>query len=227
MKRKIMVGCILLAAFVLWTVLVCVVDVRPVGPEGSRVGFAAINTYVHDQTGVNFTLYTITDWLSLVPIVVALGFGILGLIQWCRRKSLFKVDSSVLMLGGFYVVVVAVFLFFENIVINYRPVLIEGVLEASYPSSTTMLVLYVMGSAMVQLRLRIKNLLLGRWMSVAVSAFMALMVIGRLLSGVHWLTDIIGGALLSGGLVAIYDGVVFEEKICWRIIAILDRCAIM
>lgn len=214
MKRKIMVGCILLAAFVLWTVLVCVVDVRPVGPEGSRVGFAAINTYVHDQTGVNFTLYTITDWLSLVPIVVALGFGILGLIQWCRRKSLFKVDSSVLMLGGFYVVVVAVFLFFENIVINYRPVLIEGVLEASYPSSTTMLVLCVMGSAMVQLRLRIKNLLLGRWMSVAVSAFMALMVIGRLLSGVHWLTDIIGGALLSGGLVAIYDGVVFEEKIC-------------
>lgn len=214
MKRKIMVGCILLAAFVLWTVLVCVVDVRPVGPEGSRVGFAAINTYVHDQTGVNFALYTITDWLSLVPIVVALGFGILGLIQWCRRKSLFKVDSSVLMLGGFYVVVVAVFLFFENIVINYRPVLIEDVLEASYPSSTTMLVLCVMGSAMVQLRLRIKNLLLGRWMSVAVSAFMALMVIGRLLSGVHWLTDIIGGALLSGGLVAIYDGVVFEEKIC-------------
>ena len=214
MKRKIMVGCILLAAFVLWTVLVCVVDVRPVGPEGSRVGFAAINTYVHDQTGVNFTLYTITDWLSLVPIVVALGFGILGLIQWCRRKSLFKVDSSVLMLGGFYVVVVAVFLFFENIIINYRPVLIEGVLEASYPSSTTMLVLCVMGSAMVQLRLRIKNLLLGRWMSVAVSAFMALMVIGRLLSGVHWLTDIIGGALLSGGLVAIYDGVVFEERIC-------------
>lgn len=214
MKRKIAVGCILLAAFVLWTAAVCLVDVQPIGPEGSAVGFAAVNGFVHDLTGVNMTLYVITDWLSVIPLGVVMGFAALGLRQWIQRKSLWKVDRSILSLGGFYLAVGAVFVFFEIVAVNFRPVLIDGVLEASYPSSTTMLVLYVMGSAMVQLRLRIKNLLLGRWMSVAVSAFMALMVIGRLLSGVHWLTDIIGGALLSGGLVAIYDGVVFEEKIC-------------
>jgi undecaprenyl-diphosphatase len=31
------------------------------------------------------------------------------------------------------------------------------------------------------------------------------MVAARLASGVHWLTDIIGGILLSAGLVMIYD----------------------
>ena len=212
MKRKIAVGGILLAAFVLWTVAVCVVDVQPMGPEGSAVGFAAVNGFVHQLTGVDLTLYAITDWLSVIPLGIVLGFGVLGLNQWIQRKSLFKVDGSILTLGGFYVAVAAAFLFFEKVVINYRPVLIEGALEASYPSSTTMLVLCVMRSAMVQLRLRVKNLLLRRCMCVALSVFSAFMVIGRLLSGVHWLTDIIGGILLSGGLVAVYDGVASGEK---------------
>jgi len=204
MKKKFFVGAGFLGAFVLWTVLVSLVDIRPIGPNGSRVGFAALNGFVHDLTGVNLLLYTVTDWLGLVPIAVAFGFAVLGLVQWIKRKSLLKVDGSLLVLGGFYFVVMAAEIFFEAVVINYRPTLIDGYLEASYPSSTTMLVMCVMPTAMLQLRTRIKNRVFRRWVLLLIAAFTAFMVMSRLLSGVHWLTDIIAGALLSTGLVMIY-----------------------
>ena len=206
-KKKLLTGVGFLAAFVLWTVLVSFVDVRAIGPNGSSVGFAALNGYVHERIGVNIPLYTITDWLGFVPIGVAFGFAILGLVQWVKRKSLLKVDRSLLVLGGFYVVVLAAYIFFEIVVINYRPLLIDGYLEASYPSSTTMLVMCVMPTAMMPLRARIKNRILRRCVLIAITAFTAFMAIGRLLSGVHWLSDIIGGALLSAGLVMIYASV--------------------
>ena len=196
-----------LGAFVLWTVLVSYVDVRAIGPNGSSVGFATLNGYVHDLTGVNMRLYSITDWLGLVPIGVAFGFAVLGLVQWVGRKSLFKVDRSILALGGFYIIVLAMYIFFEIVVINYRPVLIDGYLETSYPSSTTMLVMCVMPTAMMQLHARIKSDVFRRCVLISIAAFTAFMVIGRLASGVHWLTDIIGGALVSAGLVITYASV--------------------
>ena len=194
----------LLAAFVLWTVLVRLVDVQMIGPQESSVGFATLNGYVHNLTGVNMSLYVITDWLGLVPIGVAFAFAVFGLVQWVMRKSLFKVDQSILALGGFYIIVMAVYVLFEIVVINYRPTLIEGYLEASYPSSTTMLVLCVMPTAMLQFRNRIKNNIFRYCVMIAIVAFTAFMVLGRLVSGVHWITDIIGGALFSAGVVSVY-----------------------
>ena len=194
----------ILAAFILWTAAICCMDVQAIGPQQSTVGFATINQYMHDLTGVYMGLYTITDWLALVPLGFAMGFGILGLVQWIKRRQLRKVDPSILILGGFYVVVMGAYLLFEEVVINYRPVLIDGILEASYPSSTTMLVLCVMPTAMLQLRGRIKNIFLKRCVISVITAFIAFMVIARLISGVHWFTDIIGGILLSTGLVLMY-----------------------
>ena len=203
-KKMLVWGASLLAMFVLWTVLVRFVDVRAIGPEGSSVGFATLNGFVHELTGVNWLLYTVTDWLGLVPIAVAFGFAILGLVQLIKCKSLWKVDHSILALGGFYIVVMAVYVLFEMVFINYRPTLIDGYLEASYPSSTTMLVMCVMPTAMMQLRARIKNKVFSRCVMVAIAVFIAFMVIGRLVSGVHWITDIIGGALFSTAIVLMY-----------------------
>jgi undecaprenyl-diphosphatase len=154
--------------------------------------------------GVNISLYTVTDWLGLVPIGVAFGFAVLGLIQWIQRKSLVKVDYSIRALGVFYIVVIAIYVVFEMVVVNYRPVLIDGYLESSYPSSTTMLVMSVMPTAMLQFRSRIKNKTCRRCVMLVTAVFTAFMVIGRLVSGVHWITDIIGGAFVSVGLVLIY-----------------------
>ena len=205
-KRKIALafGAGLVAAFVLWTWLVCFVDVQKIGPQGSGVGFATLNGFVHSLTKTNMTLYVITDWLGLVPIAVAIGFAVLGLCQWIKRKSFLAVDRSILALGAFYIAVMAVYVLFEFVVINRRPVLIEGYLEASYPSSTTMLVSCVMPTAAMQLGDKIKNRTFRACAVVSIWVFTAFMVVGRLVSGVHWVTDIIGGLLISSGLVLIY-----------------------
>ncbi len=203
-SRLFWIGVGLLAVFVLWTVLIRFVDVEAIGPRQSSVGFATLNGYIHDLMGVNMSLYIITDWLGLVPIGIAFGFAVLGIVQCIKRKSLLKVDRSILTLGGFYIVVMAVYILFEIVVINYRPTLIDGYLEASYPSSTTILVMCVMPTAMMQLRTRIKNDLFRRCVMLTITVFITFMVIGRLVSGVHWITDIIGGALLSTAIVLMY-----------------------
>ena len=212
-KRSFCLAIVLLAMFVLWTIAVSRVDVRTIGPQESSVGFAALNGFVHNLTGVHMLLYTITDWLGLVPIALGLGFALLGLVQWIKRKHLLKVDRSILVLGGFYILVMAAYLFFESFVINYRPVLIEGILEASYPSSTTMLSLCVMPTAILQFRQRIRSPKLRRYVCGTAGAFTVFMTVGRLLSGVHWFSDIIGGILVSCGLVLLYDAIVQSERL--------------
>lgn len=201
---------ILLAAFALWTLAVQHIDVQAIGPNGSSVGFAGLNGWVHDLTGVHMGLYVLTDWLGLVPMGFVLGFAVLGLVQWMRRRKLFRVDHDILLLGGFYLLVLILYLVFETVAVNARPVLIDGRLEASYPSSTTMLVLCVMPTAMMQLRARIRNTKVRTIVLAILAVFTACMVVGRLIAGVHWFTDIIGGVLLSAGLVALYDAI--EKK---------------
>lgn len=206
-QRNLCIALFLLVSFALWSFGVGCVDLQVIGPRDSSVGFATLNGFVHKLTGVNMTLYTITDWLGLVPLCVVLAFAILGLIQLIKRRSILKVDYSILVLGGFYLVVMVAYVLFEMCVVNYRPILIEGYLEASYPSSTTMLVMCVMPTAVMQFNARIRNVWLRKCTTVIVISFTAFMVIGRLISGVHWFTDIIGGALLSAGLVMLYYSV--------------------
>ncbi len=204
-QRKFCIALCLLTAFAVWTAAVRLVDVQPIGPQESDVGFASLNRFVHDLTGVHLAFYSITDWMGLVPLGFVMGFAVLGLVQWIQRKDIRKVDYSILWLGGFYLAVMTVFVFFEEFVVNYRPVRIEGILEASYPSSTTLLVMCVMPTAGMQLRTRIGNRVFRRCTVWTINTFTAFMVIGRLLSGVHWFTDILGGILVSGGLVMLYS----------------------
>ena len=207
-KRGIISGTVLILAFVLWTLLIQTVDVQRVGVNGTNVGFAAANTWFHRLTGVHMGLYTVTDWLGLVPIAVCMGFGILGLTQWIRRKSIAKVDRDILLLGGYYILVILGYLIFEMIPINYRPILINGAMEASYPSSTTLLVLSVMPTLLFQVSRRTKEQTVRRITAAFVVLFSTFMVTGRLVAGVHWLTDIVGSVLLSAGLYSLYRAAV-------------------
>ena len=202
--RNFIVSAGLFVLFVVWTILVMTIDVKAIGPRDSAVGFATINGFFHRLTGVHFTLYNITDWLGLVPVAICFGFAILGLVQWIKRKKLCKVDYSLFVLGGFYILVMGAYILFEIVVVNRRPVVIAGYLEVSYPSSTTLLVMTVMPTALMQLRERIKRRVLNTCVSVVIVLFTIFMVVGRLISGVHWLSDIVGGALLSAGLVMLY-----------------------
>ena len=203
-NQNVLAGILLLVGFAVWTFLIQEVDVQPIGPNGSSVGFAALNGWFHQLTGVHWMLYTLTDWLGLVPIFVCLIFAGIGFVQLVQRKSLFKVDLDILLLGAYYVLVIFSYLLFEMVPINYRPVLIEGFLEASYPSSTTLLVLSVMPTLYFQAQRRLTANALRQAIRIFSVLFSAFMVIGRLVSGVHWLTDIVGAVLLSNGIFLIY-----------------------
>ena len=208
MKRKSILqnilGGAILILFVLFTWSLTFVDVQPIGPNGSSVAYATINRAVHNFFGINMTLYHITDWAGVVAIFIALDFAILGLAQWIKRKHLWKVDSSILVLGVFDIFVFGAYVFFEFHVINRRPILINGILEASYPSSTTMLAMCVFPAAMMQFQRLIKNTSIRNAVNTLCGLFTAFMVIGRLVCGVHWFTDIFGGLLFSIAMILLY-----------------------
>lgn len=210
MKRKklLLTGVLFLILFIAWTWLIQVMDVKNIGQAGTDIGFSTVNVWFHKLTGVHMRLYHITDWLGLVPLFMCMMFGVLGLIQWIKRKRILKVDFDILILGIYYLIVIACYLIFEILPINYRPIRINGFLEASYPSSTTLLVLCVMPTLKLQVKLRMRNVAVKKMIGFIASVFLVFMVIGRLVSGVHWLTDIVGAVLFSAGIFNLYKSVV-------------------
>ncbi len=212
-KKNLLIGVGLLFAFIIWTFMIISVDVQNIGQRGTSVGFAAFNTWFHQITGVHLWLYTVTDWLGLVPIAICICFGFFGLVQLIKRRSFFKVDFNIILLGIYYILVIFCYLIFETVPINYRPILIDGFLEASYPSSTTLLVLSVMPTLVLQIKRRSKRKTVKNAVYAFAVIFSIFMVIGRLISGVHWATDIIGSILLSFGLFELYyTAVLFTDK---------------
>ena len=212
-KRLFFTGLAFIILFVLWTVLIQIIDVKSIGVNDTDVGLATINSRFHSLIGVNMTLYSITDWAGLVPIFVCMLFGVTGLFQAVKRKSLIKVDSDIIILGVYYVIVILCYLIFEMIPVNYRPILINGIMEASYPSSTTLLVLCVMPTLVFQVKNRVKNVTFKTIICIITILFSVFMVTGRLISGVHWVTDIIGSVFLSAGLYNLYKAFAFNKNI--------------
>ena len=207
-------GCLLIGLFTGWTMMVRAVDVQPIGANGTSVGFAAINGWFHGMTGTHMGLYHVTDWLGLVPVTACMFFGGIGFCQLIKRKRLLCVDHDILLLGAYYAAVISGYLFFEMFPVNYRPVLIEGRLEASYPSSTTLLVLSVMPTLTFQAERRLRCVPAKSAIHILVFVFSLFMVLGRMLSGVHWMTDIVGAVFMSNGLYWVYKGLV----------ELFDRC---
>ena len=212
-KKILFLGSAFIVIFVVWTLLVQKVDVQHLGAKGTNIGFATINCWFHALTGVHLEIYHITDWLGLVPILICMLFGCIGFSQLIKRRSVLKVDYDIILLGIYYTVVMFVYLFFEMIHINYRPIFIGGFLEASYPSSTTLLVLCVMPTLAEQMNRRMEHAAVKRFINIFTICFSVFMVLGRLISGVHWLTDIVGSLMLSAGLFCIYKSVVL---LCYK-----------
>ena len=220
MKQKscFIVGTIFVLAFIVWTILICLVDVQAVGVNGTKVGLAGLNCWFHKLTGVNMSLYYVSDWLGLVPVGICIFFGGMGLVQLIKRKSLFKVDADLIILGVYYLLVIVGYLVFEMIPINYRPILIEGKMEVSYPSSTTLLVLSVMPTVAFEVKRRTNRKRVKQIINSLVGLFSIFMVIARTVSGVHWLTDIIGSIIISLGIYLLFKATVLYfqrgEKDC-------------
>ena len=192
------------AVFILFTIIVLTVDVQAIGPDGTSVGLAGLNSGLQ-AFGYHEIWYKLSELLGLLSLAVAGCFALLGAWQLLKGKSLKAVDKGVWLMGGFYVLVVFYYVFFDKVVVNYRPVLEDGKLEASYPSSHTMLAICVLFTAVHQLHFRLKKWPKLRFCAtIACWIVMVETVVCRLMSGVHWLTDIVGGILLATALVSLY-----------------------
>ena len=215
MKKKFITAAVSFGLFLLLILLVKVVDVAAVGPEGTKIGLSKLNVAIHDLFGVNWGWYKVTDVLGYLAIVIGLCFAAVGGLQLIYRRSILKVDREILLLCCLYVVTAIIYVFFEKVIVNYRPVLMpdgEGI-EASFPSSHTMLSCVILGSGLMLVKKYGKKYKTVQLILTVVFAVMlALIVAGRLLSGVHWFTDILGGILISVALLNAYEGLLMLWK---------------
>ena len=201
-KRNFFISTILILLAVVFTIFVKVVDVKPVGVNESSIGVASVNQVVFKTIGVNMIWYHITDYLGLVPIFMAMFYALIGLIQLIKRKSIFKVEKELIILGLFYIIIISLYVFFEKFIVNYRPILMNGFLEASYPSSHTLMTICLCGSSII-VNKKLFNNKIAEFVNILSLVVILITVIGRLISGVHWFTDILGGIFISIALLMI------------------------
>ena len=210
MKKKLIMAAVCFGLFLLLILLVKVVDVAPVpAVEGTEIGLSKLNMAIHDLFGEHLGWYKITNLLGYLAILVALCFAAVGGLQLVYRRSILKVDKEILLLGCLYVVTVCFYVFFEKVIVNYRPLLMPDGTgpEASFPSSHTVLSCVILGSGLQLIKKYTKkNKTVQLILTVLFAVMLALIVAGRLLSGVHWFTDILGGLLLSTALLNAYEG---------------------
>lgn len=206
-KRNFLISTVLILFAVLFTILVKVVDVKQIGVNESSIGFATVNQFVFKTIGVNMIWYHITDWLGLVPIFMTVAYALIGFIRLIKRKSIFKVDKEIIILGVFYFIVIAIYIFFEKVIVNYRPILMNGFLEASYPSSHTLMTICLCGSSII-INKKLFNNNIAKIINILSLLIILITVIGRLISGVHWFTDIIGGIFISLALLMSFYSII-------------------
>lgn len=207
---NIILTSVLFVIFGVYTYLVKTIDVAPIGVLKNKVGFSTINGWFQGLIGKNMTIYKITEYLGYALLLIVVIFGVIGLVQLIKRKSLKKVDKEILALGVLYVCMAIVYVLFEKVIINYRPILIGGELEASYPSSHTVLSICVGISFWM-----ISSKYFGKFtklVNFVVLSLLTLVIAGRIISGVHWLTDILGGIIVSVALISLYNTLISYKK---------------
>ncbi|MBQ6321372.1 MAG: phosphatase PAP2 family protein [Lachnospiraceae bacterium] len=206
-REKLLLSGLFFLMFLFLIVLVRTVDVAAVGPVGTSIGLSGLNSAFHEWTGFQLFWYRLSKYLGLLAILTALLMAVFGAWQLVKRKSLRKVDGEIVALAGLYALVVVLYVFFEFVVVNYRPVLMDGSTtpEPSFPSTHTMIAIVVLGSLMMLLPRYVQDLKIRRILLIVCLCLLVLIVVGRLLSGVHWLTDILGGILISLALLSLFS----------------------
>ena len=181
---------------IIYTILVKNIDVSPIGPNSSSVGFSSINAFFQNLIGSHMTIYKLTEILGIIPLLIAISYALVGAFELFKRKSFIKVDYEIYALGILYIIVLGLYIFFEKCIINYRPILIDGILEASYPSSHTLMAICICGSSIIVNKKIFKNKI--SQIENKLSIFLMItIVLGRFASGVHWFSDILGGIIIS------------------------------
>ncbi len=204
-KKPAIYAAILTILAAVFTILVKIIDVQSIGPNGSKVGFSGWNSAIHEAFGYNETLYKITEYLGYLLFGFVLIYVVLGLIQLIKRKNIMKVDRNILCFGGLMVAMLITYVVFDKLAFNFRPVILDGELEPSFPSSHTLFALCIAGGIILLNKDTISSNKFSKIISILVMFIASFTVVGRMLSGVHWITDVLGGVLISAALLSIYN----------------------
>ena len=210
-KRNLIITILLLVNSIIFIVLLRRVDIKCNAVNNSCIGFATINQFIFEKIGVNMIWYSITDLLGIIPILTSMVYAYVGFKQMIKRKSIKKVDKEIIILGIFYIAVISMYILFEKYIINYRPILMNGLLEASFPSSHTLMTICLSGSSIIINNRLFKNKF-TKIVNVISLFIIIITIIGRLISGVHWFTDIIGGILISSCLLMLFYSILNSNK---------------
>jgi len=205
MKKKLLItGTLLLIMSIVFTVLITKVDVSNIGPENSAVGFASINSKCTFK--YNETIYKISECLGYVALLIPVVYAGIGFVQLVKNKSLKKVNRELYILAGFYCVILLTYVLFEKLTLNYRPVILDEGLEASFPSSHTLMSLCFTISAIIANKSMFKDKF--KLINILLLILGVSIVLTRYISGVHWFTDIIGSVLISSTYITYFKALI-------------------
>lgn len=206
-KQKIwlVLSVVSLVAFVVWTLVVAFVDV-------DQVGLSHLNQWFWQRCGKHEVWEQITKWLGYLCILAVVGLVAWQIVQWVRRKSLWRVDKNLLFFDVIGIIFFALYIFFEIVIVNYRPLLDNGVAKASYPSTHTLLFATVLPLLIWQVWHYLKNRPWRIVLTVLLTIVLAVGIVGRLFSGVHWFTDIVAGVIASCFLDGLYVALVTKNS---------------
>lgn len=194
----------LFVVFAVFTIIAKFVDTGLVLTTNTKIGLSSINKPIFDSIKISDAWGTVSTVLFLVAALVALALIVIGVREFIKTKQLSKVNHKILFLIGLYMLTVFFYFLFEILIVNYRPLLDEGLAKASYPSSHTLLVCVVCLSACFVVPDYIKNKPLKITIISLLILISLLTPVTRMLAGMHWFSDIIGSLLLSAALVMCY-----------------------
>lgn len=204
-QKSLLISTIVLGVLsIAFTLLICLVDKSNIGPQNSSVGLSKLNQIFKNLFGYNELFYKLTQVLGYIVIGLALAYMVIAFIQLIKRKSIKNIDIQLSLLAIFYAIIIAIYFVFELAKINYRPVILDGELEPSYPSSHTMLAVFICTTSLFVNGKIINNKTFRIILDTVISIIGLVVVIGRIISGVHWITDIIGAILISTTLTLAY-----------------------
>ncbi len=214
LKKQLILSLILFGAFIVFTFTISHADVQTVPAisaetlhetdETEEVGMATLNLSVAEKISYHKSMVTVSKVLGIVAILLAVFFMALAVLEMIARKSVLKADKDLYVLAAFYLAVLLLYIAFDFLALNYRPVLLKEELEPSYPSTHTLIGICVFATSAMQFKNRIPQKAVNHTAVIFCLVCLAAIVITRFLSGVHWFTDIIGGILLSAFLISLY-----------------------
>lgn len=209
-SKGFLISAILFVVTIIFSIGAAKCDVAEVGINSVKVGYSSMNdafyNFIGGAEGFHKSFYSISEALGYLSFLFIAGFALLGAYQLYKRKSIKKVNPSIIVMGVMFVFVLVLYVAFDKLGLNLRPLIMPGEasLEPSFPSSHAMLACVIHGAGILEID-EVMFPCIGRTiLKIVMAAMMLVIVFCRLFSGAHWLSDIIAGVLISGVVVSLF-----------------------